>query len=106
MFHNFYVPAHQRDYLRFFWYNNNDPREKIIQFRACVHIFGNRQSPSAAQHGLRYAINFPIENDCSLEAKQLILSRIYVDDMLAGFPNKEQAIDALKGARHKLGLSF
>ena len=31
MFHQFAIPDNQRTYLRFFWYENNDPKRQIIE---------------------------------------------------------------------------
>jgi hypothetical protein len=54
MFHAFYVDENHRDFLRFYWYKNNNPNNKLVQYRANVHIFGNKSSPSVAKYGLRY----------------------------------------------------
>ena len=54
MFHSFYVQPSDWDKMRFYWYDKNDPNEKIVQYRSKVHVFGNRSSPAIATYGLRY----------------------------------------------------
>ena len=53
MFHSFYVTPEDRDFLRFLWFKDNDPLEKIVEYRMAVHLFGNVSSPSIATFGLR-----------------------------------------------------
>ena len=93
MFHNFRLRQQDKDYLRFLWYQCNDPSREITQFRAKVHIFGNSSSPAVAVLGLRYAVNLhPASND----VKQYIEDQFYVDDGLSSADTIEQATSVLK----------
>ena len=102
MFHSFHLSESDRDYVRFFWFKNNDPEMPIVQFRARVQVFGNKPSPAIANHGLRCAINHPMQNDCSELSKNIVMNNIYVDDALAAFDDQKQAISAISGAKEKL----
>ena len=53
MFNRFRVPSAHRDYLRFFWWADNDPEAPIAQFRSLVHLFGACSSPAVAMFALR-----------------------------------------------------
>ena len=55
MFHCFIVREDHRDFLRFLWFHNNDPDSDIVDYRMCVHVFGNSPSPAVAIYGLRRA---------------------------------------------------
>ena len=71
MFHCFHVPEDQRNFMRFFWFKDNNPDNPLVQFRANVHIFGNKSSPSVAIAGLRKAAD-TLTNDSDpveIEAK-------------------------------------
>lgn len=46
MFHSFVVKADNRDFLRFLWYNDNDPSKDIVECRMKVRVFGNSPSPA------------------------------------------------------------
>ena len=98
MFHAFWVPTEQRDALRFFWWDNNCPGNELKIFRANVHIFGNRSSPSVATYALRHTTtsNFAetVPNSCSY-----INTNFYVDDGLGSEDSVESAIKTLSGAR-------
>ena len=48
MFHSFYVDPPHRDFLRFLWFEGNDPSKLIIEYRMNVHLFGNGPSPAVA----------------------------------------------------------
>ena len=50
MIKRFLVEATRKNYLRFFWYRNNYPKD-LIEYRMKVHIFGNL-SPTKAYYGL------------------------------------------------------
>ena len=95
MFHSFLLTKSDCDYTRFFWYKNNDSKEKLVQYRACVHVFGNKPSPSIANHGLRYAaVNSPVE--CSSGAQEFIENQFYVDDAWGTADSVEEAVALLK----------
>ena len=95
MFHGFHVPVNQRDYLRFFWWSNNDPSKQIVPFRAKVHVFGNSSSPAIATFGLRYTTLDPEAVD-SPKACNFIKNNFYVDDGLGSADSENEAIDTLK----------
>lgn len=52
MFHCFFVCKEHRNFLRVLWYRD-DPTQDMIEFRMCVHVFGNTSSPAVAPFGLR-----------------------------------------------------
>ena len=54
--HTLCIPSlYQRNFMRFFWFKDNNPDNPLVHFRANVHIFGNKSSPSVAIAGLRKA---------------------------------------------------
>ena len=53
MFYSFYVNEEHRDFLRFLWYRNNDPKDEVIDYRMKVHLFGNSSSPAVATFSLK-----------------------------------------------------
>lgn len=48
----FKVREDHRNFLRFLWYQNNDPGKEIVYYWVTVHEFGNRSSPAVATYGL------------------------------------------------------
>ena len=102
MFHSFYLPETHRNYVKFFWFHGNDPTQPVVQWRAKVHVFGNKSSPSCAIHGLRCAMDYQVDGDCDRDSKDLIKSNTYVDDSLGAYDAVFQAVSALEGARRKL----
>lgn len=46
MFYSFNVREDHQDYLRFFWYEDNDLQKDIREYRMNVHVFGNSPSPA------------------------------------------------------------
>lgn len=46
MFYCFRVSREHQNYLRFLWYRNNDPSDRLIEYRMTVHVFGNTPSNS------------------------------------------------------------
>ena len=95
MFHQFYVPPEQRDFLRFFWWSENDPTKPLTTFRAKVHVFGNRCSPAIATFGLRYTATTDKAKEFP-EASKLINENMYVDDALGSADSVEEATKILK----------
>lgn len=81
MFHCFVVKNSHRDFLRFLWYKDNNMSSEIIEYRMCVHIFGNSPSPSVAMYGLKKAAA-SVETDFGSDVRTFIERDFYVDDAL------------------------
>ncbi|XP_071147616.1 uncharacterized protein [Mytilus edulis] len=97
MFYQFRVSNHHRDYLRFFWYQDNDFSKPLIEYRMTSHVFGNTPSPAVASYGLRQAVATSDE-----DVRAFVCNDFYVDDGLTSFTNKEQAIDLVKKTQNDL----
>lgn len=91
MFYSFLVSEEDRDFLRFFWYKNNDSDEELIEYRMKVHVFGNTPSPAVATYGLRKTV----ENEDS-DVRNYVMKNFYVDDGLISLPSSAEAIRLLK----------
>ena len=101
MFKNFHVPRDQRDYLRFFWYKDNDTSKKLVEYRATVHIFGSTSSPVVATFGLQFCTRAEWPPSYA-GAILCIMLNYYVDDGLGSAPTAEEAIDILRKAQEIL----
>ena len=100
MFQNFGVPKIQRDFLRFYWFRENDPTKPIVQYRSNVHLFGAKSSPSVAEFGLRFIVQQKQERgEISEEAARFITSNFYVDDGLHSCHNISDAVSIIKETR-------
>ena len=100
MFYAFHLEHSDRDYTRFFWWRDNNPSDKMTEYRATRHIFGNKSSPSVANIGLRYAVSSsPLATE---QAKNFVYNNFYVDDGCASADTVEEAINILKETRASL----
>ncbi|XP_064478526.1 uncharacterized protein LOC135391887 [Ornithodoros turicata] len=90
-----------RDYLRFLWFRDNDTSRDVIEYRMCVHAFGNTCSPAIATYGLRRTAQEG-EQDFGADVRHFIERDFYVDDGLKSLPTEEEAIDLLKRTQHML----
>ncbi|XP_034547118.1 uncharacterized protein LOC117818374 isoform X1 [Notolabrus celidotus] len=104
MFYCFTVREEHRDFLRFLWFEDNNPTKQITEYRMKVHVFGNSPSPAVAIYGLRKAA-LHAEGEDGTEAKQFIMRNFYVDDALASFPTNDEAISVLKRTKDMLAES-
>lgn len=91
MFYSFYVNHEHRNYLRFFWYKDNDFDKPLVEFRMCVHVFGNSPSPAIATYGLRQSVK-----NSDDDVKSFVNDDFYVDDALTSLPSAQQAISLMK----------
>lgn len=101
MFYGFFVSEPDRDFLRFLWYKDNDPQQNLVEYRMCVHVFGNRPSPAVAAYGLRKCVQNLSGNDGE-DVKEYVERNFYVDDGLGSFQSVPHAISVLKGAQKAL----
>ena len=95
MFSNFKVPGEQTNYLRFFWFRNNNPDEEIVPYRSSSHIFGCTSSPAVANFGMKFCAS-TIRGE-SVAVKECITKSFYVDDCLFSADDVENAIQILAG---------
>lgn len=90
MFHSFLVEEKHRNYLRFFWYRDNDPSNSL----RVPHVFGNRPSPATANYGLHKTAGISVQKYRS-DMKDFIQKNFYVDDGLISLPSSSEANDLM-----------
>ncbi|XP_048582064.1 uncharacterized protein LOC125561767 [Nematostella vectensis] len=104
MFHSFHVEPSHRDFLRFLWFEENNPEKPVTEYRMNVHLFGNGPSPAIATYGFRRTASDG-EEEYGEESKNFIRRNFYVDDGLASLPTAQQAIDLVKKAQATLATA-
>ena len=104
MFHSFRIDPEHRDFLRFLWYENNTPGQRIIEYRMNVHLFGNGPSPPVATFGLRRTAADG-EEEFGENAADFIHRNFYVDDGLALRPTTKEAIDLVTATQAMLATA-
>ncbi|KAK3100574.1 hypothetical protein FSP39_022032 [Pinctada imbricata] len=90
MFYQFCVNENHRDYLRFYWYDQNDPSRPMVEYRMSVHVFGNRPSPAVATYGLKKAVQ-----GSNPDVVRFVHRDFYVDDALTSRPTSAEVIDLM-----------
>jgi hypothetical protein len=101
MFYCFKVQEDHRNFLRFFWYEENNPNKEMIEYRMTVHVFGNSPSPSIATYGLRKTAEVA-EPEFGKDVTEFVEKNFYVDDGLLSLPTVPQAIDLMKRTQQAL----
>lgn len=91
MFYRFRVDEDHRDFLRFYWYRENDPDDILVEYRMRAHVFGNSPSPAIATYGIRKTVENADE-----DVKDFVNRNFYVDDGLISLPDEASAIDLMK----------
>jgi hypothetical protein len=97
MFYSFLVRKEDRDFLRFFWYKDNNPDEDLIEYIMKVHVFGNSPSPAVATFGLRKTVE-----DAEADVRNYVNKNFYIDDGLISLPTSAKAITLLKKTQNEL----
>ncbi|XP_068207815.1 uncharacterized protein [Palaemon carinicauda] len=80
VFYQVRVPEHQRDYFRFFWWENSFDEEPK-EWGMAVHLFGACSSPSIANFVLKQTAS-DFGNKFSEGARHTVANNFYVDDCL------------------------
>ncbi|XP_066448142.1 uncharacterized protein [Eleutherodactylus coqui] len=104
MFHCFLVKEEHRNFLRFFWFKDNDQTKDIMEYRMKVHVFGNSPSPAVAIYGLKRSAREG-EEEYGQDVRQFVERDFYVDDGLKSLPSPDAAIDLLKRTQSMLACS-
>ncbi|XP_040077158.1 uncharacterized protein LOC120849101 [Ixodes scapularis] len=103
MFYCFLVREDHRNYLRLLWFRNNDIRDKVVEYRMRVHVFGNSPSPAVVTYGLRKTAQEG-EEGFGKDAREFVEKDFYVDDGLKSLPTADGAIDLLKRTQQMLAV--
>ncbi|XP_060079797.1 uncharacterized protein LOC132559197 [Ylistrum balloti] len=102
MFFNFYVHKRDRNFLRFLWFQDNDPTQPLREFRMCVHMFGNSSSPCIATLGLRKSACDHIDSSACDEVCCFVKESFYVDDGLTSVSDEGHAVQLLRDTQARL----
>ncbi|MEL6844726.1 MAG: hypothetical protein AAFP02_16065, partial [Bacteroidota bacterium] len=97
MFHNFRVNPEHRNFLKFFWFKDNNPELGLAEYRMCVHVFGNTPSPAVATYGLRKSVE-----NADPDVMEFVCRNFYVDDGLMSFSDVETAKTVLRKTQEAL----
>jgi hypothetical protein len=101
MFHNFLLTPEHKNFTRFYWFSKNDPLNKLTEFRATRHVFGNTSSPALANIGLRFAIDNATPT-VSPQVRNFVYHNFYVDDGLGCSDTVEEAINTISETKKAL----
>ncbi|XP_060602162.1 uncharacterized protein LOC132755319 [Ruditapes philippinarum] len=101
MFYQFRVDETHRNYLRFLWYEDNDFNKPLIEYRMCVHVFGNAPSPAVATYGLQQSAKNAAETygEAMLD---FVCNDFYVDDGLSSLHTEREAVSLLTNTKEAL----
>ncbi|XP_071944669.1 uncharacterized protein [Antedon mediterranea] len=100
MFYCFGVVEKHRNFLRFFWYEENDLSKPLIEYRMCKHVFGNKPSPAVANYGLR-----EIVKEADPDVVDFVNNNFYVDDGLTSCEDDATTISLMKRTQQALMTS-
>ena len=98
MFHQFKVKEEDRDYLRFYWWENGDTTKSPVQYRMTVHLFGAASSPGCSNFGLKKTA---ADNECEFgsDAANFIRKDFYVDDGLKSVATVSEATSLIENTK-------
>ena len=101
MFYCFKVPETQRNFLRFFWFKDNNPDSELVEYRMCVHVFGNSSSPAVATYGLRKTASVG-KDTFGTDVVAFVTRNFYVDDGLTSLPTSQEAVSLIRRTQNAL----
>ena len=101
MFNAFVVPPSDRDFLRFYWYRDNNPSSEFVQYCGKTHLFGCTSSPAVANFCLRYSTQ-STQAEKFPEARAFINNNFYVDDGLISVATADEAVKLISDSRQIL----
>ena len=99
MFYCFSIQTEHHNVLRFLWYRDNNPEMELIEYRMCVHVFGNSPSLAIASYGLRKTAENG-QTEFGMDVYYFVDHNFYVDDDITSVATSEEAISLVK-RKHK-----
>jgi hypothetical protein len=104
MFYNFSVREDHRNFLRFIWYEDNDPNKRLMEYRMCKHVFGNSPSPAIATYGLRKTVA-ECDTEFGSDVRQFVNRNFYVDDGITSVSTPKEAVSLLSRTQKALSTA-
>ncbi|XP_033124056.1 uncharacterized protein LOC117122557 [Anneissia japonica] len=105
MFYALKVKDEHRRFLRFLWYENNNPAADIVTYQMTIHIFGNKPSPAVSISGLRKTAQ-EAEKQFGSDVRDLVENNFYImNDVLKSLPTVEDTVNLLKRTRDMLATA-
>lgn len=95
MFHQVRVPEDDSDYLRFFWWPQGDVSKPMQKYKMTVYPFGTVCSPSTVNYAVHQTA-YDFKDKYSNEACEILLTNMYVDDLLLSCKSADKAIKLSK----------
>ena len=92
MYYQVRVPVHDRNALRFLWYNDDE----LVHYRMAVHVFGGKWCASSTAFALKRTVQ---DQDVSDLVRQTVLRSFYVDDLLISVKTKTDASEVIEGCK-------
>ncbi|XP_056000809.1 uncharacterized protein LOC130046450 [Ostrea edulis] len=101
MFYCFKVKENHRNFLRFFWFKDNNPNNPMVEYRMTVHVFGNRPSPAVATYGIRRTV-LNAETEFGQDVRDFVMDNFYVDNGLMSLPTASEATSLIRRTQKAL----
>lgn len=98
MFHQVKVKVEDRNFLRFFWWEDGNFNGDPVMYRMSSHLFGATSSPGCANVCLRRTAD-DYERDCETEAANFVRDNFYVDDGLKSVPSPSDAVSLIESTK-------
>lgn len=95
MLHSFKIREDHMNFLRFIWFQDNDPTLPLTEYLMCVHLFGNSPSPAVATYCLRRCVQE--KRDCDPRVYEFV--NFFVDDGLVSYAEEDEASEILQSTQ-------
>ena len=92
MYYQVVIPEHERDVLRFLWFNESSD---VVEFRMTRHVFGGVWCASSAIYALHESVNESVSTD----VRNVVFRSFYVDDCLTSAPTEKKLMDLALGTK-------
>ena len=96
MYYQVKIPEHDRDALRFLWYDNCG---NVVHYRMTSHVFGGVWCAASSTYALRKTLE---DNNVDEMVSSIVRRAFYVDDCLISVQNTEHAVKAMLDTRYVL----
>ena len=95
MYYQVRVPEEHRKFLRFLWFEDDDPEKDLMDCEMCVHPFGAISSKNCVNFALHQTA-YDNREALGEEAMITLLNEFYVDDLLKSVDSEEAAIRLIR----------
>lgn len=94
-FHQIRIPQRDRDFGRFYWFEDGNIKGDAVEYRLTKHLFRGIASQCCAVMALNHCLRKQVPDRWTKDITESTVKSFYSDDCMQSFPTRDEAIPVM-----------